>query len=704
MLLTILAIVAAAFLYRRTQPPVSPSRRWILTGLRAATFVLFLLLLFDPILHLRFTTSTPPVLAVLFDNSKSIRIVDRSGNRSAEMASVRNAAVFKRIASRATMLPYTFGINLRPLSSPPGDSLALDEGGTDIAAAMRSIADARGRQQINALVLVTDGTYTLGRDPLNETALLGIPTYCVGIGDTTEQKDILVSSVAANDLVYAGTQSPVRATITSAGFDSTTVEVSLSKGGRVLDRKPLRLQSGSREYIVDLSYVPEGDGLQRFTVNVSSLPGEISTANNRRSFTARVLKSKLRILVLGGEPSPDITVVRQTLTEDPNLRVRTFTQETGGAFYEGRLAPTEFDSVDCLVFIGFPTATSSPEVIRQIAQRISTSFTPVLFIDGKHASVTTFPAVAQLMPFVVGLRTTTEQIVAFQPADDQREHPILSSGGATDAWNDLPPIFRTVGSYTVRPGALILGSVRTGSGPPRDPLLIARSVNQVKTVALLGYGIWRWRLMTQQSAQTADLLATFLGNSIKWLTTPEERRPVRVSPVSDSFPEGEAVQFTGQAYNPNAEPLENASIHVTAELGDRRFDTDLRPIGGGRYEGSMDGLTEGDYTYRATGSVSGTSIGEDRGRFVVGGTELEFQDTRANHLLLRQIAYRTGGEYLNADAIDHLDSLLFAHPSFVQQSLMHSTDASLRQAIWLIGAIILLLAAEWLLRKQSGML
>ncbi len=704
MLLTILAIVAAAFLYRRTQPPVAPARRWILTGLRAATFVLFVLLLFDPILHLRFTTSAPPVLAVLFDNSKSMRIVDRSGNRSSEISAIRNARVFGRITARAAVLPYTFGIKLRPLTGPAGDTLRLDEGGTDIAAAMRSIADERERQRINAVLLVSDGTYTLGRDPINETGRMDIPFYCVGIGDTTEQKDLIVSNVVANDIVYAGTQSPVRATITSAGFDSAAVEVSLSKGGNILDRKTLHLRPGSREYVADFSYVPEGEGLQRYAVSVTPLPGEISTANNRRSFTARVLKSKLRILLIGGEPSPDITIVRQTLSEDKNLRVRSFTQAIGGAFYGGRLAPSEFDSVDCFVLVGFPTSTTPPDVVRHIVEQLSGSFTPILFIDGKHASIASFPALAQAMPFAISLRTNTEQVVSFQPADDQREHPILSGGGMWDAWNDLPPMFRTVGSYTAKPGASLLGIVRPGTGAVRDPLLIARSVNQEKTVALLAYGVWRWRLMTQESAQTADLLATFLGNTIKWLTTPEERRPIRVSPVNDSFPEGEPVEFTGQAYNQNAEPIENASLHVTAEQGGHRFDADLRPIGGGRYEGSMDGLTEGDYAYRATGSLNGTPLGEDRGRFIVGGTELEFQDTRANHLLLRQIAYRTGGAYLEASEIDRLDSLLLSHPAFVQQSLMHSTDASLRQSIWMIAGIIVLLAAEWLLRKQTGML
>ncbi|MGA9120132.1 MAG: hypothetical protein WB699_12280 [Bacteroidota bacterium] len=702
--LTILAILAAAFFYRKTHPPVSPARRRILMALRALVFAFLVLLLFDPILHLSFTTSTPPVLAVLFDNSKSMRIIDRSGNRRVQIENVRTAGVFDRVMSKASVLYYTFGIHLRPYDRTPKDTLSLNEGGTDIASALQSISAEKDRRRINAVLLVSDGTYTIGRDPLGETERLGVPLYCVGIGDTAEQKDVLVSRVAANDLVYAGTRAPVRATVLSSGFDSAGVEVTLREGGKVLDRSKLQLQPGSREYNIDLSYVPDGVGLNRYTVDVSSLPGEITAANNHRSFVARVLKSKLKILIIGGEPSPDLTIVRQTLEEDKNLQVRSVTQTSQGTFYEGRPPLAFLDSADCFIFVGFPTSSTSPEIARQLSQRIAGSFTPILYVDGRHASPSSFRDIAGALPFTVGMRTQTERSISFQPADDQREHPILGGGADWSAWNNLPPVFSTVSSYTAKPGSVVLGFARSGKAASHDPVLLAQSVSQEKSVALLAYGIWRWRLMTQESAGTADLFATFLTNTIKWLTTPDDRRPVRVSPVEDSFPDGQPATFTGQIYNQNAEPVENATLHVTAERDGLRFETDMRPIGGGRYEGSLDGLTEGDYTFHATGSVNGAVLGEDRGRFVVGGTELEFQDTRANHLLLRQLAYRTGGAYLEPGEIDRLDSLLFSHPAFVQQPIAHTTDSSLRQAMWMIIAIVLLLATEWILRRLSGML
>jgi hypothetical protein len=704
LVLALLAILAAVLLYRRTRPPVSATRRRILMALRALVFVLLVLLLFDPVLHLGFTTSSPPVLAVLLDNSKSMRIIDRTGSRAGELEEVRSDRVFDRLRARATVLSYTFGMRLRPDTRALRDTLPFNEPGTDIAAALQSLSAEQDHRRVNAAVLVSDGTYTIGRDPLGEADRLGFPLYCIGIGDTAAQKDLVVSRVAANDLVYEGTRAPVRVTVLGSGFDSSAVEVSLRKGEAVLDRTRLLLGPGTREYSVDLSYIPQGTGLTRYTVTVSSLPGEITSANNHRSFVARVLKSKLRILLLAGEPSPDLTMVRQTLEEEKNFHVQSFTQTRQGGFYEGTPSGAAVDSADCFVFLGFPTSATSRDVAGRVSRRITQSLTPILFLDGRHADVSPFGEIAGALPFGVETRTLTERSVIFQPAEDQSENPILGGVEAFPGWNNLPPVFSTVSSYAVKPGSQILGFARASAGVTREPLLLARSVNQEKSIALLAYGVWRWRLMTQGSTGTADLLATFLTNAIKWLTTPDDRRPVRVSPVDDTFPEGEPIRFTGQVYNQSAEPVEDATVHVTAGRDGQQYETDLRPIGGGRYEGSLEGLAEGDYAFRATASVGGVPIGQDNGRFAVGGTEIEFQDTKANHVLLRQLAYRTGGAYLTLADVDRLDSLLSAQPTFVEQSSVHSTQSVLRQSIAMLVAVILLLAAEWALRRQSGML
>ena len=93
----------------------------------------------------------------------------------------------------------------------------------------------------------------------------------------------------------------------------------------------------------------------------------------------------------------------------------------------------------------------------------------------------------------------------------------------------------------------------------------------------------------------------------------------------------------------------------------------------------------------------------DSGSFSVGGLDLEFRDPRMNAQLLRQIAYRTGGRFFTPASANRLDSLITAQPSFASRELRSVTDIELWHSRTLLIILIVLLTAEWTLRKWLGM-
>ena len=102
--------------------------------------------------------------------------------------------------------------------------------------------------------------------------------------------------------------------------------------------------------------------------------------------------------------------------------------------------------------------------------------------------------------------------------------------------------------------------------------------------------------------------------------------------------------------------------------------------------------------------LNGVKLGEDGGRFSVGEMDLEFQDTRMNSSLLRQLAFRTGGHYIGPDGLGALDSILSARPAFAGRTVVHTSELELWHWQWLLAALIALFAGEWTMRKISGML
>jgi hypothetical protein len=223
-------------------------------------------------------------------------------------------------------------------------------------------------------------------------------------------------------------------------------------------------------------------------------------------------------------------------------------------------------------------------------------------------------------------------------------------------------------------------------------------------MAILAHGLWRWRLMSQGTPETEQLLAAFLSNAIKWLTTQEDSRPVKIVATKEAYTQGEAIEFAGQVYDATARPVDDAQLRVTARRGEMEFATTLRPIGSGRYEGSLAGLDEGDYTFTATALKEGHQLGADNGRFSVGELNLEFQDTRLNAPLLRQIASRSGGGYFAPDDLEGMEKEITGRPSFAARESVRATSVELWNWRYSLGLLVALLGIEWFLRKRGGML
>ena len=705
-LLVLIAVAVSALFYRHTVPPIPRRRKIFLIVLRSLALSLLLIFLFEPLVRLISSSTQNPALAVLIDNSKSLKITDKTGNRLSALRSVLAGGTLKAVGAAGEQQFYTFGATTKRVESQSLDSLASDEDATDMTSALRAIADEKTRSNINAALLISDGSYNLGQNPLYEAEQLGIPVYTVGIGDSTEQKDVLVTKIITNDLVYNQTEVPVDVTIKSSGYKGEKVEVTLSDGVKELTRTQLLLEEGTRDYAVRLSYTPEGDGVKKYFVRVSQLPGELTSANNQRSFLARILKSKLRVVLIAGAPSPDLSIIKQTLKEDKNIEVLSFAQKSGFGFYEGQLTAAVLDSSDCLVFIGFPVSSTTDAVMDMLRSAVQRKSIPVMFIGGKFFDERKLSSLSSLLPYLSMNPSQSEQLVFIEIAPSQKNHPILAT--ATDeavaGWDRLPPIFRTQTTYRAKAEATVLANTKINTIVLNDPLIAIRNVNKQKSMAITGYGIWRWRLMAQGTPQTEKLLATFLSNSIRWLTTRDDNRPVKVTPTKDAYTQGEPVEFVGQVYDANAKPVENAQLKVTARREGKEYTTTLRPIGNGRYEGVLEGLNEGDYSFSAAANTEGQPLGDDAGRFSVGELALEFQDTRMNAQLLRQLAGRTGGKFYTPQTFANLVDELRNTPTFVPKEIHSAQEYELWHWKYMLALVVLLFAMEWFVRKRAGML
>ena len=505
---------------------------------------------------------------------------------------------------------------------------------------------------------------------------------------------------------------PLDATIKVTGFENRKLSVNLLEDGKQLEQQVLTLPPSSvdrtAEYPVHFTFTPATAGIKKYTVSIPPLEGEVTKRNNAKSAFIKILKNKMHVAVIAGAPSADVSAVVQALHTDPNIESSVAVQQPNGLFAGQQLSQfAGLSSAECLVLVGFPTEATIPITAQLVVNTVASRGLPLLFVASRTLDMHKLKELSPILPFSTVSDRIDEQAV-FPSVPPQQQYNVLiqSSENSSFDWNKLPPIYSSLGTFRAQPEAVVLAMTRIQGVTIDNPLLVSRSIMHVKSFAVLGYGIWRWKLLAGASSETEKFFDPWLSNVMRWLVTRDDNKELKVEPSKEIFAQGEAVDFLGQAYNANYQPIDNADIHVevAALSSHQRFETILRPFENGRYEGQFEALPEGDYSFTATAKAGGADLGKSEGRFSVGEQSIEFADTKMNKALLQQIAAVSGGEYADGGEFKRLVHDLAVRPFMKPEEQFTASEFELWNLPSLLSVIVALLGVEWFVRKRSGML
>ena len=556
-------------------------------------------------------------------------------------------------------------------------------------------------------MLATDGNYTEGRNPLNELENLSLPVFTAGVGDTIRQKDLLVDRVFTNAIAYAGSTVPVEAYLRSFGYRNQRVEVAVHEGKEVVGRAPVLLDAGKTEYPVRFSIPAGEEGVHKYVVSVGGLPGELTRENNSQTFFLRVLKSKIRVVMFAGAPFPDVSALRQAIAEDPQMEVRTFVQKSAGAFVGDAPSQAVIDSADCVLFAGFPSTLTSERTTAQLLAAMRRSKKPLFYVHGKSVDHAKLRAFDEFLPFTVSPPNQAEDPVFPSVPERMKAHPLVSGerGDVTpESWERLPPVYKMRTVFQARPGSDVLAFARINTVTLPEPLVLTRSLRGFKSFAITGHGIYRWRLMSQGSPATEKFFAALVSNAVRWLTTRDNEKPVRVNPTKDIFTTAEGVAFRAEVYDDQLRPVDNAEVSVQYSAGQESHTMALEPIGNGRYEGADGPVPAGDYEFRASAKSGDRNLGADGGKFSVGPVNVEFLATTMNRQLLEQLAGQSNGAFYPIADGERLWKDIAEKVKLAPRDEITRREIEMWNFGWLGGILVLLFAGEWFLRKRWALL
>lgn len=708
-LLAVALIAFTIFYYRRTNPPISGRLRVTLAIMRSLVVILLLFSLAEPVFSYLLIRNIPPHIAVLFDNSESIRTVEDFDTKNGVLSDLIDGRFPGQTADGFIRDDYIFADSIAEVAG----SLEFEGKQTSLGNCIASLQDVYSDQNLQGVVVISDGLVNSGRDPMSAASELGVPIHTIDLGPQRSSRDIRIVRMTHDDVGYEGKPSEIEIEIESRGFDEMNLPVRVRHRGTTLGSSEVRLAGGDARQTVTMEFVPASEGTRTYSVSVPGQPDEELTDNNSRSFSMKILKSKLRILLASGYPSWELTFLKRAIeaSEDFDLDVSVFDRDSRLKTDFFPRSAEDLEKYDLVILLDY-----SPSILASRVDALSSYLSDhgkaAMFVIGtEFARSMPSGALSTLLPFDTRRMPTVKSTSSFhlQLTEQGKYHPVTQIADAgpqlQKIWSGLPPFEAYIDLGQEKSKATVLAV-----HPERDsrdnliPLITVSRVGQGKVLATNFVPLWKTDFLSRGRGGSGDEYRNFVNNCVRWLVATEDVDRIRIQPAKPVFKSGERVTFTASLLDESYQAMENASVILTV-LPDSGTSADtliasMVRSAPGRLRADFHLLNHGQYSYSADVMRDDMNVTTVKGKFVVEAFSLEEETLYEREDLLKELAATSGGGYY---PISMLDSLI---PKMNLMSGEHSTrrEFSLSNNWIILLAVLVLLSLEWWIRKRVQLL
>lgn len=677
--------------------------RVVLTVTRSIVLLLLVFIIFEATLNFLFQKENPPILAVAVDNSASMTITDSDGSRQDILKGVLTDDVFDELAKNFDIKFYTLSNNVELYSPNRGDSLSFLGDATNIRQGLEKIKTDNVVDNLTNILLISDGNYNEGGNPVRFADELGVPIHTIGVGSADPVTDVAIANVEANPFTYADQSTPVQVTVRNSGFDKLSIPVELRRDDAILTRQTIELGPSPSEQTITLDFTPTDIGRQKLTVGVPQQAGERIVENNSRSFYIDVFKSKLQILLIAGSVSPDISFMKRILQND-RYDISSLIHKQNGQFYEKMPASNELGEVDVFIFLDFPMRGVNQAFLQNLLAAIQAKKQPILYILGLNTSLAEAEKFSEFIPLQNAGMLSKSLEVSVQLSPLGANHPIMQVSQdpvtSQSIWQQVPPVFSPLIVRQLAPGSEVLAYAQAEQQQNRLlPLIAIRTNGAHKSAALFADQLWRWDFMMRGINRSEDVYSRLLQNLIRWFETNRSESLVRVTMDKTQYHFGDPIDIKIDVFDENLNPVDKADVRVSLKSGQANEEFAAQSQGNGKYHTLLQAPQPNDYQAVVSARIDGRQLGEETVLFSVGEYSAELTDIQAQPMVLQSLSRVTGGQFVPADSTQKLLGNIHGEKTI--------TPLNIENELWnnkiILVLILFLLTLEWFIRKRRGM-
>ncbi len=738
----------------RTTRRVSRTRRIQLLVLRLLAVSALLVVFLEPTLELSDVTRLDTRVAVILGDSQSMSLPGQKSTRIQDGVDAL-ATALNDLRTRHNLEFYALSDELRAIADPTvPTATALTAKGerTDFMLGLSALAARKGEADLAGVVLISDGadnaSLAEGAPPVpghleSLAHSLSAPVHALFTGPDEPPPDSAIVSVDHDAFAFVQNATLIHVTVRAEGLAHQALPLTLRQGEKVLQQRIFEVLPNQRDVRFDFEFVPSDLGDAVFTLELEPAPGEVVTQNNRRDFALHVLRDKLRVLQVVGQPSWDERFLRTLLSEHPNIDLisffilRTTTSIESAHQDELSLIPfptqelfeVELGSFDLVIFQNFSHVDyQMSQYLPRIADYVRNG--GGLLMLGGELSFTKGgyqgTAIEEILPIYLppkGSELTSHERFRAVPTEAGLHHPLTALESTPEKtralWAKLPELDGQNRTAGLKPGAVAL--LENPKLSPlnieqnrrvKEPLLAIWNVQKGRVAAIMTDSLWNYAFENVATGGDSRAYHRLFSNMLRWLSHDPALQTMTLQTSSEHYSPNEEVTATARLLGGFVDSLADRTVHfkVTAEGNDEPilFDekTDESGLTWIRFKPENEGphCIEAWLDQENSHDLNGITMEDETSthaqvHFLVAPNGQELSDLHARRAPLETIANSTGGQVRTLS--QGLRNLPFREGAVLKVNRQKRVPLWSNVICLLLG--LLLPCAEWALRRRSGL-
>jgi hypothetical protein len=619
-----------------------------------------------------------PLIVLAQDNSTSILFNSDSlyykGKYKDDIESFK-----KSLSEKFEVKQLLFGTEVRE-----DNNITFQDKHTDISALIREAENRFVNRNIGALIIASDGIYNKGLNPLYQSYKFKAPIYTIGLGDTTDKKDIILKKVYYNKITYLGNTFPIEILSEVNKCNGCNYQVSIKKNGQQLFNKIISANSDNFFNTTKVQLEAKEKGLQRYTISLSRVEGEVTYDNNQQDIFIEVLDSRQKILLLTAAPHPDIAAIKSAISQNENYDIES---------YHVNDFNKNLKEYSLVIFYQLPDLNGAGINLIEASQKL---LIPTLFITGLNVSYNLF----NKLQTGININVVQGKYNEVQAIKNKNFTLFTGNESFNKVYAEFPALIAPFGNIKYSSAFTPLFFQKIGMVETEEPLVLFNVQNEPKVGVILAEGWWRWKLANYARYQNHDAFNEWIQKTVQLLSAKQDKSKFRVF-AKNLYDENEAIEIEAELYNDAFELYNEPEVSINIyDANKKRYPFSFVKTSNA-YRLNAGYLPVGDYTYEAM-VIIGDKILKQTGSFSIAAIVIEQLQTKANHHLLNSIAEKQNGKLFLPSQFDELKNELLQREDLLPVAYSEQKLNELINLKWIFFLIIALLSLEWFIRKRFG--